>query len=198
MDLRSSYDKAAVTWRQKLVRLGYIKAYTGFLAHSALETGAVLDVGTGTGAFAVSWIEVGGSPDMTLLDPSSAMLDQASLQFRRLGLRPNVINSGLEDLPKDVQFDAILASHVLEHFADPMAAMGLLSQRLVSGGWLYLIVSKPHWCNWVIWVKFRHRWFQAETVQRMARNAGLTTKRLHVFRQGPPSRTSLGYIFLKP
>ncbi|MBL4767739.1 MAG: class I SAM-dependent methyltransferase [Rhodobacteraceae bacterium] len=198
MNTSTRYENAAPTWSKKLLRRGYTKAYSGFLVGSALASGAVLDVGTGTGAFALSWVEAGGSTDLTLIDPSTAMLEQASSHFAQLGLCPKAVNCGFEDFSNDTKFGAILASHVLEHFADPLDAMHQFAQNLSSGGCLYLIVSKPHWCNWLIWLRFRHRWFRPEIIRGMAQDAGLTELRLHIFRTGPPSRTSLGYIFSKP
>lgn len=192
------YQRAAPTWSEKAFRLEYPKAYSAFFKDNTLPSGPVLDVGTGTGTFTLSWIVAGGSTDLTLLDPSAAMLDQARSQLARHGLHSKFINCGFENFPHDVKFDAILASHVLEHFTDPFDKMCQFAQNLSSGGRLYLIVSKPHWCNWMIWLRFRHRWFRPEVVCEMAQNAGLTETLLHAFITGSPSRTSLGYIFSKP
>lgn len=198
MNALTKYEGAAPTWSKKVLRLGYARAYCDFLTTNTLGSGSVLDVGTGTGTFALSWIESSGSTDVTLLDPSAAMLDQAKSQFALQGLCPNIIKCSFEEFPHNTKFNAILASHVLEHFSGPSDTMFRLAHRLSPGGRLYLIVSKPHWCNWIIWLRFRHRWFQPETVCEMARNAGLTELRVHRFLSGPPSRTSLGYIFSKP
>ncbi len=198
MNTSIKYENAAPDWNKKVLRLGYNKAYSDFLAKAALDFGPVLDVGTGTGTFALSWIAAGGSANLTLLDPSKAMLEQARFHFAQIGLCPNVLNCGFEEFSSKAKYDAILASHVLEHFADPSKAMCQFAQKLFAGGRLYLIVSKPHWCNWIIWLRFRHRWFRPEIVCEMAQNAGLTELRVHSFLTGPPSRTSLGYIFSKP
>ena len=192
------YDTAAPTWSKKALRLGYTKAYSHFLAKAALASGSVLDVGTGTGTFALSWIEAGGSTDLTLLDPSAEMLALARSQFAKSGLNPKTVNCGLEDFLDDASFEAILAAHVLEHFSNPSDALRRFAQKLSSGGRLYLIISKPHWCNWMIWLRFRHRWYRPEVICEMARNVGLTELQIHSFPTGPPSRTSLGYIFSKP
>ncbi len=192
-----AYEKVAPHWSKKAHRLGYVGAYCDFLANSTLASGTVLDVGTGTGTFAFSWIETGGSKDMILLDPSSEMLARAREKFMQRGLSPQIVHATFEDFPKNEKFDAILASHVLEHFDDASDVMQKFADQLLSGGRLYLTVSKPHWCNWMIWLRFRHRWFRPETICKMAQDAGLTKMRVHKFLTGPPSRTSLGYIFSK-
>lgn len=197
MNTLMAYEKVAPNWSKKALRLGYVRAYSEFLAGSALASGAVLDVGTGSGTFAFSWIEAGGSQDITLLDPSNAMLLQAREKFMQRGLRPLVVHSTFEDFPKHQKFDVILASHVLEHFDDPSDVIQRFADQLSWGGRLYLTVSKPHWCNWMIWLRFRHRWFRAVTICKMAHDAGLTKVRVHNFLTGPPSRTSFGYIFSK-
>ncbi|GAA6207688.1 hypothetical protein NBRC116601_09810 [Cognatishimia sp. WU-CL00825] len=192
------YEKVAPHWSKKALRLGYVGAYSDFLANSALGSGTVLDVGTGTGTFAFSWIDAGGSKDITLLDPSSAMLARAQEKFVHRGLNPQIVHSTFEDFPRHQKFDAILASHVLELFDAPSGVMQRFADQLSSGGHLYLTVSKPHWCNWMIWLRFRHRWFRPETICKMAQDVGLTKVRVHNFLTGPPSRTSHGYIFSKP
>lgn len=198
MNALIKYENAAPTWTKKAARLGYTSAYTHFLTSKVLTTGSVLDVGAGTGTFALSWIEAGGSKELTLIDPSRAMLEQARSQFKLRGLRPKVVACDFEGFQSDTKFDAILASHVLEHLGDPLSAMRRFAQMLSAGGRLYLNVSKPHWCNWIIWLRYRHRWFRPETVCEMALAAGLGEVKVHDFRTGPPSRTSLGYIFSKP
>ncbi|MGH1444503.1 MAG: class I SAM-dependent methyltransferase [Cognatishimia sp.] len=198
MNTLTRYEHAAPTWSKKARRLGYTDAYIGFLKRSAITSGPVLDVGTGSGDFALSWVAAGGSTDLTLLDPSAAMLNHAAAQFAEAGYAPTLLKCGLDDLSCDAQYDAILASHVIEHFADPFEAMRGLALRLKPGGQLFMVVSKPHWCNWAIWLRFRHRWYSAETVCHFAERAGLDLIRTHAFRSGPPKRTSLGYIFQKP
>lgn len=198
MNASIKYEKAAPSWSQKALRLGYNAAYANFLTGEVLATGSVLDVGTGTGTFAHSWIEAGGSKKITLLDPSRAMLDRAHAHFKEFDIHPEVVNLAFEDFQSGTEFGAILASHVLEHFDDPALIMQQFARMLSPCGRLYLNVSKPHWCNWMIWLRFRHRWFRPEVVCEMAQDAGLTKVKVHEFLTGPPSRTSLGYVFSKP
>ncbi|RED18406.1 class I SAM-dependent methyltransferase [Pontivivens insulae] len=198
MDIAQKYDHAAPLWGQKVTQLGYTAAYDGFLSGQVAETGAVLDVGTGTGAFARSWIRQGGSPAMTLLDPSPAMLAMARRSLATHGLTPWTICAPMEHLPQDARYDAILGAHVLEHFDPAQDGFQRLAHHLAPGGRLYLVISKPHWCNWLIWLRYRHRWYAPGRIEVMARQAGLIPMRTHRFHAGPPSRTSLGYIFTKP
>ncbi|MBW4706600.1 class I SAM-dependent methyltransferase [Roseobacter sp. YSTF-M11] len=198
MTVIAKYEGAAPTWTRTVLRLGYASAYRAFFKANTCACGPVLDVGTGTGIFADSWIEAGGSADLTLLDPSAAMLRQARRHFERRGLFPTVLQCSLEDLADDISYNAILAAHVFEHLDEAHLAMGLLARKLRPGGRLYLVVSKPHWCNWLIWLRFRHRWFQPEAVCDIARHAGLRGVAVHDFDAGPPSRTSQGYVFEKP
>lgn len=178
--------------------VNYSAAYTTFFKESVLPKGRVLDVGTGTGSFARAWLDAGGSPDLTLLDPSTAMLARARRNFARIGLTPRQLHCGFGSLSRTLRFDVILASHVLEHLSDPGVVLKQLANLLPSGGQLYLTDSKPHWCNWVIWLRFQHRWFVPEVICNMGREAGLVEIRVSHFEIGPPSRTSLGYVFSKP
>jgi 2-polyprenyl-3-methyl-5-hydroxy-6-metoxy-1,4-benzoquinol methylase len=198
MNPANRYDYAAPTWDQKVRRLGYTKAYGAFLAGNTVSRGPTLDIGTGSGAMALSWIEAGGSTELTLLDPSAAMLQRASLQCAQRGIHPNLAQCKIEDFCPQAGFSAIMAAHVLEHFSNPGERLHHIAQMLRPGGYLYLVVSKPHWCNWLIWLRFRHRWIRPEAVCAMAAAAGLRKQMLHSFHTGPPSRTSLGYIFSKP
>jgi demethylmenaquinone methyltransferase/2-methoxy-6-polyprenyl-1,4-benzoquinol methylase len=159
MTLTARYDIAAPGWSHKLRALGYDRAYRKFVRPWVLRQGAVLDVGTGTGSFARAWVEAGGSTDLTLLDLSPQMLRQAGQEMAAAGLACRLVLSDLDHLAPDRCFDAILAAHAMEHCLDPLAALRQLSDWLCPGGRLLLVVSRPHWCNVLIWLRFRHRWF---------------------------------------
>ncbi len=197
MDIIAKYDRTAPRWSAKIEQLGYPEAYANFLRQDLVQSGAVLDLGTGTGALARAWIDVGGSQTLTLLDVSAAMLKQAREGFRSVGISPGIIYSRFEDFRPPQKYDVILAAHFLEHCKDPTEAMGRIADLLRPKGRLCLVVSKPHWCNWLLWLRFRHRWFSPESICCMARTAGLSHVRTHRFSAGPPSRTSLGYIFAR-
>lgn len=179
-------------------RLGYVQAYSQFLKDQTVATGPILDVGTGSGAFALAWIAQKGSTEMTLMDPSQAMLNSARTSLNTLGVSPKIAVSRVEEFEPPTLFSGILAAHVIEHCSNPNTAIQCFARWLKPGGHLYLVVSRPHWCNWLIWLRYRHRWFSAQNVSRMAQNAGLCLKQNHRFSSGPPSRTSLAYLFTKP
>ncbi len=197
MNLIATYDRAADHWEKKIRHLGYEAAYATFFRRRAMRVGRVLDVGTGSGAFAGAWIAAGGSRTMTLLDSSPAMLAHAERGIRSRGVSPEVVHLSMQDYWPSQPFGAVLAAHVLEHSSDPQETLRRFADWLEPGGRLFLVASKPHWCNWLIWLRFRHRWFRSDEVVRLARAAGLALADTHVFDHGPPSRTSLAFQFIK-
>ena len=198
MDLNSKYNNAAPDWAQTVAELGYDAAYADFLHPHAQPTGPVLDAGCGTAAFARAWIKAGGSHDLTLLDPSPAMLDRARATAQTLGLHPKLACTTIDDHVPSALYHTILAAHVVEHSATPETTFRRFSDWLEPQGQLFVVASKPHWCNWVIWLRFRHRRFSAGQVLHFAQTADLHHRLTHRFSSGPPSRTSLGYLFTKP
>lgn len=197
MDIISKYDQAAVSWDKKVLRMGYSSAYQHFLQGHTAQSQPVLDIGTGTGLFADAWLAAGGSRDLTLIEPSEAMLRVAQARFAAASIPVEGIATTLENYQPTRSFHTILAAHAIEHCDDPARAMEKLSQCLCMNGKLILVVSKPHWCNWFIWLRYRHRWYAPEAMCQWARAAGLDHITTHPFTSGPPSRTSFGYVFTK-
>ena len=189
------YDDAAPRWGDKMRALGYFDAYLGFLAASgegSPGSSRVIDIGAGTAAFSEAWVVSRGRPaSLTLLDPSLEMLRRGEAALRRRGVEPRVAQGLLGEV--DVEpGDVALAAHVIEHCPDPVVALRQIAAAVKPGGKLYLVVSKPHWCNAIIWLQWRHRTFRRDEITRLARAAGFIVDRLHSFPAGPPSRTSMG------
>lgn len=197
-NLSSRYDGAAPKWNDKMRALGYYDGYLGFLSESEAKSdprGEVLDVGTGTGAFAEAWIAVNGPPgQMTLLEPSQAMLKRASDALKRRGVTARTHIGALGEL--EAQVDEVLAAHVIEHCPDPSLAVEQLYALLKPGGRLRLVVSKPHWCNAIIWFQWRHRTFGGREMRELLEQAGFKIESEYRFPSGPPSRTSRGFVAL--
>lgn len=71
--------------------------------------------------------------------------------------------------------------------------------RLVApGGTLLMIISRPHWCQWFIWLRWRHRWFAAQKIRAAATSLNIGETEVFRFARGAPKRTSFGYAFFKP
>lgn len=198
MDMIAKYDTAAPEWEQNIRRLGYWQAYSEFLNGRTINSGSILDAGTGTGALAQAWIVENGSTDLTLMDPSTVMLATAQANLASLVATPKIINAQLEEYNPKSPYSVVLAAHVIELCECPQAALLKFTDWLEPGGQLFLIVSKPHWCNWLIWLRYRHRWFRESQIRQMALAAGLNHALTYKFQAGPPSFTSLAYIFTKP
>ncbi len=196
------YDLSARGWTEKLARIGYVTAYRDFLRACGpdLKRGArICDMGCGSGVFAQAAIgKTGKAVDLTLVDPSAKMLEQASLALRTKVATLSCHQLFLEQFEPRHRFDLMLGAHVIEHCRNPQAALGKMYECLAPGGQMLLVISRPHWCQWLIWLRWRHRWYASEQIDRLARSAGLPAAEHHQFVAGPPSRTSFGYCFKRP
>lgn len=193
--LLAGYEGAAGWWAGALQRLGYDRAYQGLLRRVQPGARRVCDIGTGAGDLALAYLQAVGRPvEMVLVDPSPAML---SVARRRVG-RARAVLARLQDFTDPTGFDLVLAGHVMEHCADPCLALRQLAALLRPGGRLVMVISRPHWCQLLIWLRWRHRWFAPERVLRFAEAAGLVCDSAWPFDYGPPRRLSLGYVFHKP
>ena len=202
-DLATKYDSAARDWRRKIERLGYPAAYRALVA-AAMEDMPedkgvlrVMDMGTGTGALAQALMaqlapQVG---QLDLFDLSPEMLTLAKecvAPFNR-PMTTAVHGIGAPEIPTG-RYDVILCAHVLEHLDDPEAALAWLKQRMKPGGVMLLAISKPHWCTSLIRLIWGSKAYAPDRVAAMMGNAGISNWRRVAFRNGPPSRTSAGYI----
>lgn len=191
------YDAAAPRWGDKMRTLGYYDGYLGFLSSRESRPGRdvrVVDVGAGTAAFAEAWVVLNGQPrNLTLVEPSHAMLEYGRAALIRRGIEPQLVKATLAEA--DVQpSDEVLAAHVIEHCPDPLIALRQMRALLRPGGRLHLVVSKPHWCNAIIWLQWRHRTFKEDEILNLLSEAGFETEQIYAFPSGPPSRTSRGIV----
>lgn len=196
--LTARYDRAAGRWGDKMRTLGYYDGYLGFLSSQVPRPdpgGTLLDVGCGSGSFAEAWVAMHGtSSQVTLLDPSQPMLNRAALALNNRGVAPRCVSRTLEDFGETDGFDHILAAHVIEHCPDPKAALCDMRKLAKPGGRLWLVASKPHWCNAIIWFQWRHRTFQDAEISGLLAESGWHLRDSYIFPSGPPSRTSRGYL----
>jgi ubiquinone/menaquinone biosynthesis C-methylase UbiE len=192
------YAGAATWFPNRIARLGYPAAYRRLLTE-VLETQSVqglrvADVGAGSGAFSAAFLDAAGAPaELALVDPSVEML--AAAQANLAGRAPLRLHcTGLKDLAADAVFDIVLAAHVVEHFPDALPAFVHIRRLLRPGGRLIAVISRPHWCQWPIWLRWRHRWYAPGVVASMLATAGFDPVRILPLTGGPPARTSLAYL----
>lgn len=132
---RRSAARTAVVW----------EALSEVLAD--LREAQVLDVGGGTGGFAVRVAELGHR--VTVVDPSPdalAILDRRSeesgVSDRVTGIQGDLAT--VADLVEPQSVDVVLCHGVLEVVDDPAAAMAAITRVLRPGGALSLLVSQRH------------------------------------------------------
>jgi 2-polyprenyl-3-methyl-5-hydroxy-6-metoxy-1,4-benzoquinol methylase len=192
------YDQASPSWARRMDRLGYSRAYreiAGRVLQQIKLPGRICDIGCGSGCFSLALSRVNGGtfPCLTLIDPSARMLQAAATA---LGPHCDVLICQNTDLTGAAgRFDMVLAAHVIEHCGAIGPAMTRLAALVRPQGHLLLVVSRPHWCQWLIWPIWRHRWFTPAQVIAAASQAGFSHQFTHPFAKGPPRRTSLGYLF---
>lgn len=196
--LRKLYDAASHTWQSGIERLGYPAAYADFMTRAAPATGGgvVLDIGTGTGAFAEAWAARSGPADrLDLLDLSAPMLAVARGRLAHAASRVETIHATLGDpgVPSSA-YDTVLCAHVIEHMPDPGAAIDWIAARLRPGGRLLLAVSRPHWCTTLVRLRWGNGSIRPEKVVSLLSASGLTEVAIKPFSSGPPQRTSCGYV----
>ncbi len=155
-----------------------------------------MDVGTGTGAFAQSWVNAHGAPkSLTLTDISPAMLAAAAKRLPRARTIPTALGAPIPDLPAQ---DVVICAHVIEHLDDPNMALKWLFEQLVPGGTLVLALSRPHWCTALVRWRWGNAAYTPETARGMLQQAGFNQISSHPFPAGPPARVSCGYIARRP
>jgi len=148
-----------------------------------------IELGSGRGDLAALLAEQGA--DVTLLDLSPTVLEQARERFARLQLPANFVVGNLFTPPGELRsgFDVALSSGVIEHFrgADRTRALAAHHDVLRLGG--LAIVSVPHaWCipyrAWKLYLELRGWWpygveipYSRGELQRRARRAGFARSR---------------------
>ena len=104
----------------------------------------ILEIGAGFGRLTESYLEL--APKITLTDPSSKLLQIASRNIKRKGVR--FIHSKLENLPVRFkeEFDLAILVRVLHHLEDMDNCFQSVNQLLQNRG--YFILEFPNKCHW--------------------------------------------------
>ncbi len=193
------YDAAETGWQDGISKLGFLDAYADLMTHGNtpdMTQLSVLDLGTGTGAFAQAWVDAHGAPaTLTLTDISPAMLRAAADRLPGAQTINAPLGADLPDVPPQ---DVVLCAHVIEHLDDPQSALQWLHDRLKPGGLLVMAISQPHWCTALLRWRWGNAAFPPAQARGMLARAGLTDITTHPFTAGPPSRVSCGYTARRP
>ncbi|EPJ50226.1 MAG: hypothetical protein OFPI_20510 [Osedax symbiont Rs2] len=202
-ELARRYDKIAANWHATLQANHYLSAYQQVIgeAINSFEFNftstplSVLDAGAGTGGFSIALSKLLHLElSFELLDLSPEMLNIAQQQLHHCGYSCTLINSDINALQHSrKRYDLILCGHVIEHCADPQAALQTLSSLLSEDGIIILAVSRPHWCSRLIQLSWGHQTYPKATFIKMLHSAGLSKVYATRFNKGPPKFTSYGY-----
>lgn len=201
--LRSRYGRVAAKWHKIVLRLGYLDAYGSFVAAvfqrkqitDQSSTVKILDIGSGTGGFALALARhLKGQSEIDLLDVAAAMLVEAQSNLAAEGIAATSIQGDLSAMSGVADaYDVICAAHVIEHFDDLGTGLRDMARLLKPGGQLLLVVSKPHWCNRLVWLRWRHKVYAEAEIRSALESADFSGAIAFRFARGAPSRTSLGF-----
>ena len=133
--------RTAVVWEALQDVLAAVPADAGD------QTASVLDIGGGTGGFAVRVAELGHR--VPVIDPSPDALAILARRAEERGVADLVTGrqgdlASLHDLVPAARTDVVLCHGVLEIVDDPAAALASIAEVLRPGGTLSLLVSQRH------------------------------------------------------
>lgn len=139
---RRSAARTAVVWEALGDVLPDLRA--GGSEADALD---VLDIGGGTGGFAVGVAGLGHR--VAVVDPSPDALAALTRRAAESGVADRVTGqqgdlSALLDVREPASADVVLCHGVLEYVDDPAAALGVIASVLRPGGVLSLLVAQRH------------------------------------------------------
>jgi demethylmenaquinone methyltransferase/2-methoxy-6-polyprenyl-1,4-benzoquinol methylase/phosphoethanolamine N-methyltransferase len=105
---------------------------------------SVLDVGCGTGSLAIALkAEVGASSEVTGIDASPEMIEQARRKATRAGVDAGFEVALIEEMPfTDARFDLVVSSFMLHHLPEDVKRKGLAEvRRVLKPGGRFLAVD---------------------------------------------------------
>ncbi|PKW27849.1 class I SAM-dependent methyltransferase [Phycicoccus duodecadis] len=95
----------------------------------------LLDVGSGPGTITADLAALVAPAEVTALEATAEALGLTAAELRRRGIRADLVVGDVHDLPfRDDAFDVVHAHQVLQHVADPVAALRELRRVCRPGG----------------------------------------------------------------
>ncbi len=160
-----------------------------------------LEIGAGTGFFSLNLKQAGALGDVHVSDVSAGMVENATLNARKLGFDVTGTVSAAESLPYDDNtFDIVVGHAVIHHIPDVESALREILRVLKPGGrfviageptrigdWYARRLGRITWriTTWVTQLRpFRERWAKSkEALDESSRAAALeAVVDLHTFR----------------
>ncbi len=138
---RSYFESAAPTWDARMPDhlTDVLRQFTAHLrdnyAADFANARALLEIGTGTGAFIPFLADLTPSASRIHVDLAHAMLAQARVQTKSSPL----IQADVHNLPFSNIFDTIICHNSFPHFADQPRALREIARVLQSGGSLFIL-----------------------------------------------------------
>ena len=161
----------------------------------------VLDAGTGAGALSLAFADHATNPFcLTGFDVSDVMLQEADLNLREIGVKAELINADVRNLPfADDSFDLILVGHLLEHLVHPVQGIEELVRVLRPGGMLVSCITRQSGMGIFIQWKWRTHGANAERAMGWLQRGGLHGVRaLPLYKHGKARGMSRAFLGRKP
>jgi ubiquinone/menaquinone biosynthesis C-methylase UbiE len=163
--LTAIYDATAWYWDSFIHVFVYGRAY-GKLLERLRNDGwydapveRVLDCGVGAGVFSQGFIATFGRQRRAYgIDLSRRLLERAAMRLGRRGTRVHLLRADARALPlKDRVIDALICGLVLDHLADPSAALGELARVCRAGAPVVIVTTRQHAPDLPFRLVFRYR-----------------------------------------
>lgn len=208
-ELASHYDKKSAGWRDTLDRHDFARAYRTMIAkvlrqpRYAQDTHdlQVLDFGIGTGAMSLALRQVVGKRfRLEGVDISPLMLQEAKMQLAGVDIEARFAASDLHDLDcVENRFDVVLAAHVIEHFADPRAAIAQLYRLVKPGGLLLCCMTRRSYTGAFVQLIWRTHPVDMQSASKWFCDCGFEAVRaVPLSKETAARRFSIGYVGRKP
>lgn len=183
-EVQTTYDAQAAGWNKALSTMGTEAAYRAICAEAAHDLTVrgpgqplrVLDAGSGTGAFSSAFVrEAPHKVQLHALDTSPHMLAEAKRTYRTGRIQASLHLGDIRILPfEDDSLDVILSAHVLEHLANPQAALAEMVRVLRPGGTLLIIGTRASAASLAIQMHWRTHGFKRERLAAWIASSGAT------------------------
>lgn len=206
--LRSRYDASADHWHDNLARLGQLHDYQLLFKSGAVrnclshldQTSKILDCGVGTGAFSLGLLDSVAHPvHISGIDISYPMLTHAQQNLKHRSPALDLRWGDIRRLPfADEAFDAVIFAHVLEHLADPVAALRELVRVLKPGAPLIGSVTRKGLGQVLLSLRWHNRGYASHQLEAYLQAAGLVAVESFDYGKGWSKWMCIAAIGVKP